>query len=245
MSRNELGKAAFCSYSLVHKIERGDRVPTLEFAQTCDRVFPHANERFTRLWRLVIKHAYPSWFRPFVELEAGASEIRSFQVQVVPGLLQTADYARAVLSASRLHGAQMEELVAARMERQHILSRDNPPELWVALDENVLHRRHGTPEVFGAQLARLLEEAETPSIVIQVIPYAAGGHAGLGGPFSALTMDEGPSVVYVDGFARGQILADPADVRAAARVYDLLTAVALSPSASLDLIRAHLKELTA
>ncbi|MEU6848629.1 helix-turn-helix transcriptional regulator [Actinacidiphila alni] len=245
MSRSELGKLASCGYSLVAKIEAGDRMPALDFAESCDRAFPHSNGRFVRLWPLVIRYAYPSWFRPFVDLEAAAASIRSFQTQVVPGLLQTPEYARAVMEAGRLRlGTQrVDNLLTARMERQRILNRPDPPDLWVILHENVLRVRVGTPEVFGAQLAKLLQAAETPSTVIQVVPYSAGGHAGLAGPFAILSMDEGPDVVYADSFAQGQVVADPIEVKAAVRAYDLLTAVALSPDESLDLIRITMKEL--
>lgn len=129
------------------------------------------------------------------------------------------------------------------MERQRILSRPNPPDLWVILHENVLRVCVGSPKVFAAQLGQLLEAAEAPSTVIQVVPYAVGGHAGLAGPFVTLSMDEGPDVVYADSFTQGQILADPTNVKAATRAYDLLTAVALAPSDSLDLIRITMKEL--
>src|SRR5882757_4479745 len=195
LSRAELGKKASSSYSLVAKIEAGERMPSLHFAQTCDRTFPHSNGRFGRLWPLVIKHAYPSWFRPFVAMEAVAAAIRSFQVQVVPGLLQTPDYAREVLMAGRLGAQRVEELLAARLERQRVLERENPPDLWVVLDQNVLRRRIGTPKVFAAQLAKVLEAAETPSTLVQVVPDDSGAHSGLAGPFAVLTMEEGPDVV--------------------------------------------------
>ncbi|WP_328912037.1 MULTISPECIES: helix-turn-helix domain-containing protein [unclassified Streptomyces] len=243
MSRAELGTHAHCGYSLVAKIEVGERVPTLYFAESCDRAFPHSYGRFERLWQLVIKHAYPTWFRPWVVLEEAATAIRSFQVQLVPGLLQTEDYARAVLSCGRLTAERVEVLLTARMERQRILTRDTPPDLWAVLDENVLRRQVAPSKAFAGQLARLIEESEKPSTLIQVVPYGAGAHAGLGGPFSALTMEEGPDVLYVDGFAQGQILADPEVVKAALRTYDLLQAVALSPSASVDLIHTVMKEL--
>src|SRR5882757_569232 len=152
MSRAELGKRASCGYSLIAKIEAGERMPSLHFAQTCDRTFPHSNGRFGRLWPLVIKHAYPSWFRPFVAMEAVAAAIRSFQVQLVPGLLQTADYARAVLEGGRLSAQRAEELLAARLERQRVLNREDPPDLWVVLDENVLRRKVGSRKVFAGQL---------------------------------------------------------------------------------------------
>jgi len=243
LSRAELGKKASSSYSLVAKIEAGERMPSLHFAQTCDRTFPHSNGRFGRLWPLVIKHAYPSWFRPFVAMEAVAAAIRSFQVQVVPGLLQTPDYAREVLMAGRLGAQRVEELLAARLERQRVLERENPPDLWVVLDQNVLRRRIGTPKVFAAQLAKVLEAAETPSTLVQVVPDDSGAHSGLAGPFAVLTMEEGPDVVYVDSYAQGQILADPTIVKDAMRAYDLLQAEALPPRASLELIHTTLKEL--
>src|SRR5882757_2921652 len=162
MARAELGKRASCGYSLIAKIEAGERMPSLHFAETCDRTFPHANGRFGRLWPLVIKYAYPSWFRPYVDMEAVASAIRSFQLQLVPGLLQTPDYARAVLEGARLSAQRVEEILVARMERQRVLTRENPPDLWVVLEETVLRRTMGTSTVFAGQLAKLLEAAQTP-----------------------------------------------------------------------------------
>ncbi|MFI9202658.1 Scr1 family TA system antitoxin-like transcriptional regulator [Streptomyces sp. NPDC053048] len=241
MTQRALASAAYMSPSMLNKIEAGKRLPTKDLSEVADREFG-TEDHFQRLWRLVIRYAYPPWFRPFVDLEEAASAIRSFQVQVVPGLLQTEDYARAVLSAGRPDREALEEQVAARLERQRILTRDTPPELWIVLDENVLRRPMGSTDTMRNQLERLIEAAQTPSNVIQIVPYSAGGHAGVAGPFAALTLDEGPDVVYVDGFLQGQILADPADVKAATRAYDLLTAVALSPDQSIDLIADALKD---
>lgn len=242
LAQRELAKRAHMAPSLLNKIEAGKRLPTRELSELCDETFGTA-DHFQRLWPLVIKYAYPAWFRPFVELEEAATVVRTFQVQVVPGLLQTEDYARAVLSAWRPNADRVEELVAARMARQGILARENPPELWIVLDENVLRRRMGSPETMRAQLEHLLNAAETPSNVLQVVPYDAGEHAGLDGPFSALTLDEGPQVVYVDGFLEGQILAGPENVKEAMRAYDLLRAVAVSPKGSIDMIARTVKDL--
>ncbi|KIF69403.1 hypothetical protein HY68_13685 [Streptomyces sp. AcH 505] len=242
MSQRALAKAALMAPSLLNKIEAAKRLPTKELSVLADELFG-TGDHFRRLWPLVMKYAYPKWFRPFVELEAAASQIRSFQVQLVPGLLQTEDYARAVLSEGRLNADKVQELVTARLARQHILTRDTPPELWMVLDENVLRRTMGDVDTMRGQFQRLLDAAETPSIVLQVIPFDAGGHAGVDGPFSALTLDEGPDVVYVDGFLKGQIFAETENVKAATRAYDLLTAVALSPDRSIDMIAHALKEL--
>lgn len=237
--QKELARRAYITPSLLCKIESACRVPSQDLAEQFDQVLG-SDGHFARLWPLVIKHAYPSWFRPFVELEAQATVIRSFENQVVPGLLQTESYARAVLEAGPLD--TVEELVAARLERQRILRREAPPELWVVLDENVLRRSVGGPAVMREQLGRMVEAAESRRNVIQVVPYSAGAHAGPG-PFAALSFAEGADVVYVDGPFQGQLLADPQDVNTALRAYDLLRAVAMSPSASVEMIAKAIKEL--
>ncbi len=221
----------------------GKRLPTKLLSEVADDRFG-TGDHFQRLWKLVIRYAYPAWFRPYLELETAATVIRSHQVQVVHGLLQTEDYVRSMLTAARLDADTIAERLAARLERQQILERAAPPELWVSLDENVLRRQVGTPAVMRAQLERLIAAAETPTTVIQVVPYAVGSHAGVGGPFSVLALDEGPHVVVVDGFLQGQLLAEPSQVKAALRAYDLVTAVALSPGASVDLIATIAKELS-
>ncbi|MET7298699.1 Scr1 family TA system antitoxin-like transcriptional regulator [Embleya sp. NPDC005575] len=242
MTQREMAKRAWMAPSLLNKIESAKRLPTEDLSKLADELFG-TGDRFQRLWPLVIRYAYPAWFRPFVELEEAASIIRSFEVQVVPGLLQTERYARAVLAAGRLDLKDLDEQVSARLQRQRVFERADPPELRVVLDENVLRRTWGGRDVTRAQLERVIELAEQPRFVIQVIPYESGSHAGVGGPFAALTLDEGPDVVYVDGFLQGQIMAEPADVKAAHRTYDLLTAEALSTTRSIDLIASALKEL--
>ncbi|MGQ4514365.1 Scr1 family TA system antitoxin-like transcriptional regulator [Streptomyces sp. DW26H14] len=243
ISQRDFAKLALMAPSLLNKIEAAKRLPTKELSALADEKFG-TGDHFRRLWPLVIKYAYPKWFRPYVELEASAAIIRSFEVQRVPGLLQTEDYGREVLAAGRTNNDEIEELLSARMGRQAILERTKPPELWIVLDETAIRRRPGSVDTMAGQLRRLLDISAVPNIVIQVMPYAVGGHAGVDGPFTTLTMDEGPNVVYVDGFLQGQILAEPDHVRTAERVYDLLTADALSIGRSADLIADALKELT-
>ncbi|MGP3973578.1 helix-turn-helix domain-containing protein [Streptomyces sp. 8N114] len=242
LSQAKLGQRTFCTHSYVSRIESASRVPSEEFAQRCDDVLGTGG-MFARLWPVVIEHAYPDWFRPFVELEKDAVSIWDFENQVVPGLLQTEEYVRAVFEGGRSHHAQ--ELIAARLTRQHILEQESPPEIWTILDESVLRRPIGGPLVMRHQLDHLLAWAAVPSVVLQVLPFAAGAHAGLRGAFAGLSMGEGdgPDVVYVEDIARGHVLAGPGDVHAARRAYDLLMADALSPKASVDLIAATAKEL--
>ncbi len=242
MSQRDLAKKALISPSLLNKVEAAKRLPSLELSRVADGEFG-TGDQFESLFPLVIKHAYPPWFRPYVELEAAARIVRAFESQVVSGLLQTEDYNRAMLKGARLDADAVEDRLALRRQRQLILTKPKPPELWIMLDENVLRRQVGGPDVMRAQLERLLAAAETPTTVIQVVPYSAGSHAGVDGPFTVLTLDEGPDVVAVEGFQHGALLAETEQVRAAYRAYDLLTAVALSPKASIDLIAATAKEL--
>ncbi|WP_030659462.1 Scr1 family TA system antitoxin-like transcriptional regulator [Streptomyces rimosus] len=243
VSQRRLAQEAGMSASYLNKIESAQRLPTERLAKVSDAIF-RTEDHYERLWPLVIKYAYPPWFRPFVELEEQATRIRSFQVQVVPGLLQTEAYARSVLSTSRADAEVVEEHVAARLARQRILQRAEAPRLWVVLDENVLRRRQGSRAVMREQLDQLAAAAENPRIVIQVIPYDEGGHAGMAGPFAMLHLDTGPDVVMADGFRQGQILGGAEDLAEADHTYDLLLAVAATPDRSLDMIAAASKDLS-
>ncbi|GAA1904682.1 helix-turn-helix transcriptional regulator [Streptantibioticus ferralitis] len=240
MSQAQLAKLVFCTPSLLCKIEAAQRVPSQDLAEQCDAVLDTGGH-FARLWPLVIKYAYPAWFRPFVELEEQASAIQSFETRLIPGLLQTEGYAQAVLAGARPD--KIEELVAARLNRQRILSRDDPPRLWVIIDENALRRNLGGPSVMRAQLARLLEAAEVPRIVVQVVPADVVVHPSHY-PFWTLSFNEGPDVLYVDGFYQGQLRAEPEALGEAHRAYDLLRAAALSPDASIDMIATIMKGLS-
>lgn len=241
MSQARAAKKAHTTQSMLSKVESALRVPSEDLAHDLDEVFGTGGH-FGRLHPLVIRYAYPSWFLPFIELENDATSMRVFESQIVPGLLQTEDYARAMLTAVRPDN--LDDLVAARMSRQNILERDTPPRLWFVMDEQALLRNIGGAEVMRAQLEHLLKASEEPRTVIQVIPKRVPAHAGLAGPFTVLGFDEGPDVLYVDGFSQGRIALDAGEVAEAARSYDLLRAVALSPDATADLIGAHLEGLS-
>jgi hypothetical protein len=142
-----------------------------------------------------------------------------------PGLLQTQDYARALL-ANRIGGnpETTDEIVAARMARQSILARDNPPELWVVIDEAVLHRPVGGPLVMREQLNQLIKSAQRPSIVFQVIPAAVGVHDGLpGAGFIIATFENAPHVAYQDTAVRGQVIEDSDDIGVLMGTWDRLS----------------------
>ncbi|EMF00907.1 hypothetical protein H340_09191 [Streptomyces mobaraensis NBRC 13819 = DSM 40847] len=238
--RDELGRAAHCGYSLVAKIESGERVPPPQFAEACDRVFPHSHGRYTRLWKLVLKCAFPPSFRKYVEQEEIATVIRRFNCYLVPGLVQTEDYARAVMATGRARN--QEDLVTARMARQRILERAHPPQLWIILDEAALRRIYGGPEVMRGQLERLLTLADTVPHVVQVYPQSADHFHGVVSPFGLLSFDEGADVAHVEGLLGGRLTAERHEVAVAQEAFSMLMAKALSPLDSSRLIESVLKE---
>jgi hypothetical protein len=151
-------------------------------------------------------HSYsdilPSWFEVYIGLEEAASRIRSYEVQFVPGLLQTEDYARAVtlLGHPTAPGHEVERRVGLRMRRQSLLEAEEPPHLWAVVDEAVLRRPLGGVQTMRRQLRHLLEMTELPNVTLQMVPFALGGHAAAGGPFSILRFAERdlPDVVYLE-----------------------------------------------
>ncbi|MBQ1024835.1 helix-turn-helix domain-containing protein [Micromonospora sp. C95] len=144
----------------------------------------------------------PSWFQSYLGLEAAAALIRSYEVQFVPGLLQTPEYARAVvlLGHSTAGPEEIDRRVDLRMRRQELLARPRPPRLWAVVDEAALRRPIGGPEVMRGQLEALLKATRTPNVRLQVIPFAAGGHAAAGGAFTILRFGDQdlPDIVYIE-----------------------------------------------
>ncbi|MEW2116489.1 helix-turn-helix transcriptional regulator [Streptomyces sp. NPDC005474] len=240
LSQEQTARLAHTTQSMISKIESANRVPSLDLARDLDTALK-TDGHFARLHPLVIRYAYPSWFLPFVELEGEAVSIRVFENQIIPGLLQTEKYARSMLLAVRPDN--LDDLVAARMTRQEIFEREERPRTWFIVDEYVLMRHIGGEAVMREQFERLLEAGQHPRTVIQIIPRTVVAHPGLAGPFTVLGFDEGPDVLFVDGFSQGRTALGQDEVTEGIRAYDLLRAVALSPDASAELIRRHLKEL--
>jgi transcriptional regulator with XRE-family HTH domain len=242
LSQDQLGGRVYCSGHLVGKIENGQRAPTAEFAAACDAI-PElgTSGALGRLRGLMADHlkqrAYPGWFAAWPEKEARAAILRWFELVVVPGLLQTEQYARALL-ANRIVGADdTDEIVAARMERQTILAREEPPELWVVIDEAVLHRSVGGAQVMREQLGELVKAARRSNVVLQVIPASVGVHEGLpGAGFIIAEFADAPPVGYQDTAVRGQVIEDSDDIAVLAGTWDRLRAEALPRGASIDLM---------
>jgi transcriptional regulator with XRE-family HTH domain len=251
MSLEQLGALVYLSDDMVGKIENGQRVPTEQFTTACDAV-PELNTGgvLTDLRALLKDYlkqrAYPGWFVRWADKEADAKILRSFEPIVVPGLLQTQDYAHALL-ADRIasNPDDAEEAVAARMERQSVLARGTPPELWVVIDEAVLHRPVGGAYVMREQLDRLIAAARRSNVVLQVIPAAVGVHEGLrGAGFIIADFADAPPVAYQDTAVRGQVIEDADDIAVLMASWDRVRAEALPRGASLDLMEEVAKTWT-
>jgi hypothetical protein len=174
-----------------------------------------AREANTPGWWHAYSDILPSWLEPFVGLEAAASVIRTYQIQIIPGLLQTEGYARALI---RQGSAATEEEIARRGElrasRQEILRRPDAPQLWVVVDEGALRRPVGSREVVREQLAYLTEVADHPAVTLQILPFSAGAHSAMGGPFTILRFAEPDlaDVVYIEQLTSALYLDKPTEV---------------------------------
>ncbi len=246
LSQEQLGQRIGYSGALVGKVETGDRAPSLDFAEGCDRALPTADGLFGRLYELA-RHwdgGYPSWFTEWVEAERRAITLRTWQPLLVPGLLQTPDYARALFLA--WHGSdsddQVDQLVNARIERQAIFRPPDPPSLWAVLDEGVLRRRIGSGPTMRDQLLHLLAVSERSTITVQVVPAEAGAHVGLLGAFSIAAFVNAPGIVYLDTPDQGQIMERPSAVAKVSGIFDQVRAEALPRGVSRDLIRRVAEE---
>jgi hypothetical protein len=245
ISRMELGRVGFKErdvsdlLTLYGVTDAREREQLLELARRANN--PGWWHRYSDL--------LPPWFQPFLGLESAAAVIRAYEVQYIPGLLQTKEYAHAVVMIS--HGAappdEVERRVTLRMERQHLLNRTDGPQLWVVVDEAVLHRSIGGPTVMRDQITALIEATDLPNVRIQVLPFRAGGHAAVGGAFSLLRFPDQdlPDVVYVEQLTSAVYLDKRDDVEAYAAAMERLCIEAEPPGRTVDILRRVLRDMEA
>jgi transcriptional regulator with XRE-family HTH domain len=241
LSQEQLGQRVGYSGAQVGKVETGDRAPSVDFAQRCDQALPDAGGLFGRVYELARRWdgGYPSWFTGWLEAERRAASLCWWEPLLIPGLLQTADYARALFVAWRSADSddEIDQLVAGRMERQSIFERSKPPGLWVIVDEGVLHRCIGSRKIMYDQVAHLADMSDRPKITIQVVPAEVGAHVGLLGAFAIASTDGAPGTVYMESPDQGQTTEIPSVVSKVSETFDTLRAEALPRGASQDLIR--------
>lgn len=242
LSQADLAARVHFSDDLVSKIEQALRAPSKEFAAACDAVSElgtgGALARLRGLLREYQTHqVYPAWFHRWPEAEAEARALRWYEPLLIPGLLQTEDYARAVLwGQPDATEEAVAEQVAARMERQEVLAKDSPPHLWCVVDEGVLHRRIGGHKVMHDQLLHLAQMSGRPMVSVQVVPFESGAHAGLLAHFAIAVLDGARDTLYLETATVGQVCEVPAIVEQATVIFDTLRSEALPRGASKDLI---------
>lgn len=252
VSRDEAASELECGVSKISKVETGKAtVRAGEVKVLLDRYGVTEREAVLRLARDARKRsAYrvPDWAKTFVGLEAEAAEIRTYQAELVPGLLQTRDYARLVTRAADPYRdpREIERLVDARVDRQQrLLSDDAPPLLWAIVSEAVIRRIVGDSEVMQGQLLALLSLAERSNVTIQVLPFDAGAHAAMGSSFVHLRLADPPDaeVVYLEDITSADYLDRPAHVTTYYQVFGMLAQVAVSPEKSLLMLDRASKDL--
>ncbi|WP_436763083.1 helix-turn-helix domain-containing protein [Streptosporangium sp. V21-05] len=242
ISRLELGRTGFKQrdvadlLTLYGVVDDDERAPLLALAAEANRPG----------WWHVYGDLVPSWFDAYLGLEQAASLIRGYEVQFVPELLQTEDYARALIrpGCAGAPESEIERRVALRMERQRLLTRREPATLWSVVDEAVLRRPVGGPEVLRAQLRHLTEIAELGHVTLQVMPFSAGAAAAATGPATILRFPEGelPDVVYLEQLTGAIYLEKLADVERYWHVMNRLGIEAEQPVATKDILHRILKD---
>jgi transcriptional regulator with XRE-family HTH domain len=247
MTIEHVAKSLECSDSKISRIETARVRATPRDVRDLLALYGVTGTRQAGLIQLAREARQTGWWhqaygdlpvRALVGLEDAAASISYYVQQLIPGLLQTEDYARAVLRAIRLDlgPAEVERRVGLRMARQSLLTRDEPPELWAVIDEAVLRRVVGGQEVMRQQLKRLAEAAARPNVTLQVLPFTAGEHAGMDGPFTILGFPDpaDPDVVYLEHTTSDLYLEDPEATTRYARLFDHLRAESLGPDDSAE-----------
>ncbi|WP_326669502.1 helix-turn-helix transcriptional regulator [Streptomyces canus] len=259
LKREEAARILRVAPATVRRMEMaevGFKIPYLQLLLKAYGVGDQEAEDFVQLaedanrpgWWQRFHDVLPGWFSMHVSLEGAAALIREYEPHFVPGLLQTEDYARGVLrsgAVGQTSPADIERHVALRMERQGLLTRQDAPRLWVVMDETVLRRPVGGPEVMRAQIDKLLEATKLPNVTLQVAPFANGPHPGTYGPFVLFrfAVPELPDMVYSE-YLTGAIYLDArVEVATHLEVMDRMAAQAATAHRTKEILRDLRKEL--
>jgi transcriptional regulator with XRE-family HTH domain len=243
ISRMELGRVGFKERDVVDLLA----LYGVEDEETRDVVMNLVERANEPGWWHRFNDLLPSWFQAYVGLEEAAERIRTYEVQFVPGLLQTKEYARAVIMAGAV-GAAPEEIarrVDLRLERQRILDGENSPKFWAVIDEAALRRPIGGVEVMRGQIQHLIDLMNQPNVTIQVIPFSYGGHAAEGGAFSILRFSDPdlPDIVYVEQLASALYLDKREEVDRYSEVMERLCAVSTTPDETVAVLQRIMREI--
>ena len=243
ISRMELGRVSFKERDVTDLLEYYG----IDDVAEKEKLVQLTREANATPWYQKFQDVVPDWFHVFVGLEEAAQLIRVYEVQFVPGLLQTEEYARAVIvqGAPGLDPDEVERRVALRMGRQKLLTRENPPRYWVVMDEAALRRPMGGRDVHVGQIERLIDLVGEPNITIQVMPFRYGGHAAEGGAFTIMRFPETdlPDVVYMEYLTGAHYIDKPEEVERYAAVMERLSVAGTSPDRTREILSGMLKDL--
>ncbi|MGW2491329.1 helix-turn-helix domain-containing protein [Streptomyces sp. NPDC001606] len=245
VSQEELGRRLFVSGSYIGQLEAGTRRMQPDFARMLDEVL-ETNGFFERNCRAAARSKYEEHFAEAAEAEAQATAIREYAPLLIPGLLQTRAYARAV---NRVYDPTapeetVEEWTEGRMARTRLLDHPTKPLLWMVLDEAALRRETGSPAVMAEALSHIACLARRNRVITQVLPFSAGAHTAMQGALKLMEFEDAPPLVYSEGVRFGRLEDDPATVTQLRFAFDLLVAAALSPKKSLAVIEGLAQDYT-
>jgi transcriptional regulator with XRE-family HTH domain len=242
MSQADLAGITLYDRSYVSQVETGDLDPSESFVQGCDKAFPDRDGWFTRYWRDAHKWdgLYPAWLESWVGAEHDAKVIRWWEPLQVPGLLQTADYARELIMAWQAvdDPDEVDRLLAGRLDRQRIFERSGPPTLIALIDETVLYRCIGSTKIMHDQLEHLIGMTSRPNVSIHIVPANVGAHAGLLGAFAVAELNSSSArVVYLETPDQGLTSDSPGLADKILGKFEMLRSEASSKRESRDSIR--------
>ncbi|OXY95820.1 transcriptional regulator [Streptomyces diastatochromogenes] len=244
MTQEGLGGYVGYSKSQVAMVERGERAPKGKFVEVADETLG-AQGALVAAGRKLKVSRFPSWFEDYADLEAKAVAIHMYANHVVPGMLQSAAYARAIFVAQRppLADEEIESRLAARLDRQRVLERTPSPLVSFVLEEHTLKRPLGGRWALRDQLEHILDIGKQRNVEIQVMPTSRQDHASLNGPMILLETDEHKQLAYVEGPGGGYFVSEQPQLGELFAQYGILRAQALNPEESADLIDKVARDL--
>jgi transcriptional regulator with XRE-family HTH domain len=240
MSGEDFGKIMGVVRSTVSRMESGEYRLKEDHARALDKYFNTGGHFFRLVWYARLGHD-PDWFKEHVGRESMASVLKIFEHSTVPGLFQTEAYARAVFTIGGVKDVDAE--VATRLARQAALTREDPPLIWLLLNQAAIDLPVGSPKVMREQLGRLLELSELPDVMLRVVPRSAGWHLGMEGAFKIMTVGR-EDAAYVEACGGGRLVLDATEVRAYGLRFDRIGTEALTPGATQSLIKEVMESLT-
>ncbi len=245
MTLEQLADGSYRGIPFLSQIERGERRMPMDLAQHVDRKLGTDGffERRCEDARRARQSGHAEHFADVAEMEPYAETIEDWAPLLVPGLLQTADYARAIMRSAMPWASadEIERMVAARLARAKLFEQEKPPQFWAILDESVIRRPALPPELMAELMEHIASVVKATPSILQIVPQTAAVHPFMMGLTRIMTFPDAPPLVYTEGLHSGQLIDYPALVKQYGRSYDLLRAAALPPEASLAMVEAAAK----